>query len=185
MADAFSIEQLLPLLLLCCMIPICMQSRSSSGGASATEMDIWFTGFTAQEAYDAIIKETDELREKIEIEAKTKKLARSRFLNRFPSLKRPPKQRYVVKQMVTPNIYRISDEEEGPMYFDISDAEDGGAQVKVAFSSKNKEAVQGIKARMPSRKLVVASKNIFVCPSCGKTRLPEWQLCPYCGSKFS
>ncbi len=182
MAEFGSIEQLLPLLLLCCMIPLFMNMGRTGGtpGASTTDMDVWFTELTAQQSFDTIIKETDKFREKVEKEAEIKKSK-----SRFSFLSRKPKQRYVVKEMVTPNIYRLLDQEEGPLYFEISNAEEGGTQIKAAFSDKNKEAIQGIKAKMPSRKLMVARNTKFACPSCGKTRLPEWKICPHCGSQFS
>lgn len=178
MADLGSIDQLLPLLLLCCMIPLLMRGGGSSNRAPNTEMDVWFTTFTAQKAFDVIIKETDDLRNQVEIKARSKKSRLPSFLNRTP------KQRFVVDEMVTPNLYRITDSVEGQISFEISDAEEGGLQVKATFSANNKTAVQGIKARMPSRKLVAASKNAL-CPSCEKPRLPEWKSCPHCGNTYS
>ena len=181
MSSSTDITTYLPLLLLCCMLPLLMGrgTQQSQSNAATTEMDIWFTGYTDQEAYDAVVKETDEIRQKAEAEANTKK-------SRFPSIsfRRGKKERYSVEQTIPPHLYRVSDRDDGPMYFEFSDAEGGGTQVKATFSEKNKASVQNIKAKMPTRKLMAATSNSTMCPSCGKPRLPEWQLCPYCGSKY-
>lgn len=138
-------------------------------------MDIWFTSYTSQEAYDTAVKATDELREKVMAEAATKK-------SRLPSLRRGKKERYTVEQNVPPHLYRLMDDD-GLMLFEFSDAEGGGIQVKTTFTSRTKAFMQGLKTKMPTRKLLVPT--VTVCPSCGKPREAEWQICPYCGSKYS
>ena len=170
------ISQFLPLLLLCCMLPMLMRGQGSQSEGVSTEMDIWFTGYTNQEAYDTVVKATDEFREKAEAEAKTRK-------SRLPSLRRGKRERYTVDQTIPPHLHKISDRDAGPMQFEFSDAEGGGTQVKATFTARTKAFVQGLKAQMPTRKLLVPTAT--VCPSCGKQRQPEWQTCPYCGSKYS
>jgi hypothetical protein len=150
----------------------------SDSGAGTTEMDIWFTGYTPQEAYDSVVKETDAVREKAIADANMKK-------SKLPSLPFMKKKEYLtVEQTIPPNLYRLTDKQYGPMQFEFSDAEGGGTQVKATFSPRNKYAVQDIKAKMPGRKLMVTAQNISACPSCGKNRLPEWKICPYCGVKL-
>jgi len=182
MAEASATDQLtqmLPLLLLCCMLPMLTRGGDSQSGAGTTEMDIWFTGYTPQEAYDNVVKETDIVREKAITDANSKK-------SKLPSLPfmKKKKEYLTVEQTIPPNLYRLTDKEYGPMHFEFSDAEGGGTQVKATFSLRNKYAVQDIKAKMPGRKLMVTVQNTSTCPSCGKNKLPEWKICPYCGAKF-
>lgn len=177
MTDLGGLEQLLPMLLLCCMIPLFMGRRGDSEGQMiSTQMDIWFTDYTNQEAFDTITKATDELREKAMAEAAAKK-------SRFSFLRRGKKERYTVDQDVSPHVYRVADGNDGPMNFEISAAEGGGTQVKATFTPRTRNFVQGLKTNMPPRKLVAA--NVTVCPTCGRPKQPEWQVCPYDGTKYS
>lgn len=172
------LTQMLPLLLLCCMLPMLTRGGSQDGSVT-TEMDIWFTGYAPQEAYDNVVKETDVARQKVIADASSKK-------SRLPSLPfgKGKKEYLTVEQTIPPNLYRLTDKQNGPMYFEFSDAEGGGTQVKATFSPKNKYTVQDIKAKMPGRKLMVTAQSALSCPSCGKDRLPEWKICPYCGVKL-
>jgi len=177
MGDTTGIEQFLPLLLLCCMLPLLMRPQESQRQAVTTEMDIWFTSYNDEEAYDTVLKATDEIRERAEAEAKAKK-------SRFSFLRRGRKERYTVDQTIPPHLHKITDRDYGLMQFELSDAEGGGTQVKATFSERNKAFVQSIKTKMPSRKLVAVA-GLTACSSCGKPRQPEWQVCPYCGNKYS
>ncbi len=175
-----ALTQILPYLLICCMLPMLMRNDSGSNVGS-TEMDIWFTGYSTQEAYDFVVKATDDAREKVVAEASAKK-------TRLPSIsfrRGQPKGRLAVDQTIPPNIYRLTDKDYGPMYFEFSDADGGGTQVKATFGLRSKSTVQEIKAQMPTRKLMVTAKSTSYCPSCGKPKLAEWQICPYCGTKLS
>lgn len=170
---------LLPLLLLCCMLPLVM-GRGGGGGEQSsatmsTEMDIWFTGYTLQEAYDHAIKTVDKLREKALAEPPKK--SRNPF-----SRRKGPEQRYVVDRTEPPRLYRVTDRNDGPVIFELSDAEGGGTQVKTTFTARTRSMIQTLKSEMPVRKLVFAQN---VCPSCGKQKQSEWQICPYCGTKYS
>jgi len=175
MSTAPDLSSYLPLLLLCCMLPMLMRGGGQQSEGISTEMDIWFTGYTNQEAYDTIVKATDELREKAVAEAKAKK-------SRIP-FRRPRTDRYTIDQTIPPHLHKISDRDTGPLQFEFSDAEGGGTQVKVTFTPRTKAFVQSLKTQMPTRKLLIPTATL--CPTCGKERKPEWQSCPYCGNKYS
>ena len=173
-----SLTQLLPLLLLCCMLPMLMRQPQSSALGISTEMDIWFTGYTPQEAFDAVIKTVDALREKAM--SLPPKKSRNPFLR-----KKGPEAKYVVDQADPPKLYKVSDKNDGPLVFDISEAEGGGTMVKTTFTPRMRSAIQTLKTTMPVRKFVMPQTKEAVCSSCGKPRLPEWQVCPYCGNKYT
>ena len=174
-----TLTQFLPLLLLCCMLPLLMrgQQQSSSAGIS-TEMDIWFTGYTPQETYDSVIKTVDKMREK------AMSLPPKKSRNPF-SRNKGPQPRYVVDQADPPKLYKVSDRDDGPLVFEVSEAEGGGTMVKTTFTPRTRSSIQTLKTEMPVRKFVMPQPKEAVCSSCGKPRLPEWQVCPYCGNKYT
>ena len=177
MSDTPDLSTYLPLLLICCMLPLLMgRGGQQQSQTPSTEMDIWFTSYTTQEAYDTVVKATNELREKAETAAKAKK-------SRFSFLRRGRKDRYTVDQTIPPNLHKIADGNDGLIQFEFSDAELGGTQVKTTFTRRYKSFIQNVKTTMPPRKLVAV--NIPICPSCGRPKQPEWQVCPYDGSKYS
>lgn len=174
--DSFS--QLLPLLLLCCLLPLLMRQPQSSAPQISTEMDIWFTGYTPQEAYDAVIKAVDNIREKA-MSVPPKK-SRNPF-----SRSKGPQPRYVVDQADPPKLYKVNDSADGPLVFEVSEAEGGGTMVKATFTPRTRSMIQTLKTQMPTRKFVAPQPKETLCSACGKPRLPEWVVCPYCGNKYS
>jgi hypothetical protein len=169
---------LLPLLLLCCMLPM-MMNRGGGGagqsGTSSTQMDVWFTAFTSQEAFDVVSKATDEVREKAITDDANKK-------SRFDFLRRGKKERYTVDQTIPPHLYRVNDRDD-IMNFEFSDADGGGTQVKATFSDRTKTLVQNLKTKMPPR--TMSNTSVLVCPTCGRPKQPEWGFCPYDGNKYN
>jgi len=168
----------LPLLLLCCMLPLLMRQPQSSTPGISTEMDIWFTGYTPQETYDSVIKTVDKMREK------ALSVPRKKSRNPF-SRNKGPQPRYVVDQADPPKLYKVSDRDDGPVVFEVSEAEGGGTMVKATFTPRTRSTIQTLKTEMPVRKFVMPQPKEAVCSSCGKPRLPEWQVCPYCGNKYT
>jgi hypothetical protein len=139
-------------------------------------MDIWFTAYALQEAYDVTAKTIDKIREKA--------MAVPPKKSRNPFSRKKPETRYNVEKVDPPRIYRVNDAEDGPLFFEFSEAEGGGTQVKATFTAKTKSIVQTLKSEMPARQFNIAELLQKFCHSCGKQRQPDWQVCPYCGAKY-
>jgi hypothetical protein len=160
------------------MLPMMMgrgQQGGQSGASSSTQMDIWFTGFTSQEAFDTVSTATDEVRQKAIADDANKK-------SRFSFLRRGKKERYGIDQTIPPHLYRVNDGGD-VMNFEFSDADGGGTQVKATFSDKTKTLVQNLKTKMPPR--MMSNTSVLVCPTCGRPKQPEWGFCPYDGNKYN
>ncbi|MCJ7609653.1 zinc ribbon domain-containing protein [Candidatus Bathyarchaeota archaeon] len=149
--------------------------QGGQSGVSSTQMDVWFTGLTSQEAFDTVSKTTDEVREKAIAEDANKK-------SRFSFLRRGKKERYRIDQTISPHLYRVNDGD-NVMYFEFSDADLGGTQVKATFSDRTKTLVQNLKTKMPPR--TMSNTSVLVCPTCGRPKQPEWGFCPYDGNKYN
>jgi hypothetical protein len=167
------LEMLLPLLL-CCMMPQMFRGsgQGDSSSQTASEADTWYVTFGIQEAYDAIIKETDDWRERAAV---------SRSKSRFAFLSRRTPQNFVVDQAVSPRLYRLKDERAGEVSFELTEVEEGGTTVKATYQGRARSLVQNFKAKMPVK---ILGANVRVCPSCGKDMRPEFKSCPYCGAKL-
>ena len=89
-------------LLICCMLPMLM--RRGQGGAASTgatgESDVWFTSYKPDEAFEIVKKEVENWRQQA---VETMKPP-PRF-----SLRKPPKERFIVTQSLPPRLYRLSD----------------------------------------------------------------------------
>ena len=170
------IELLLPLLL-CCMMPMLMRGGGGGGlfgqgGSSqqAVESDSWYVTYGIQEAYDAIVKETDDWREKT---------ALKRSKSRLSFLSRRTTQNFVVDQAVSPRLYRLKDNQAGNVSFELIEVEEGGTTIKATYQGNARSLIQNFKAKMPVK---ILGSNIKVCPSCGKDMRPDFKTCPYCGA---
>jgi hypothetical protein len=167
------LELLLPLLL-CCMMPMMMRGGQGGGGSSqqATESDSWYVTYGIQEAYDAIVTETDDWRDRT---------ALKRSKSRFSFLTRRTPQNFVVDQAVTPRLYRLKDDQAGNLSFELTEVEEGGTTIKATYQGNARSLVQNFKAKMPVK---ILGSTARVCPSCGKDMRPEFTTCPYCGESL-
>lgn len=163
------LDLLLPLLL-CCMLP--MMFRQPQSSRPSFETDSWFVTYDIQEAYDAIIKETDEWRKKAE-ERKSK--------SRFSFLSRRKPMIFIVDEAVAPRLYRVRDNRAGEISFELTEVGDGGTSIKATYDLRAKSLIQNFKAKLPVKIPASGSKT---CPSCGKEIMPDFKTCPYCGEKL-
>ncbi len=170
MAGLGDLGSLLPLLL-CCMLPMMMRGQGGGGRSEpTTESDSWYVTYGIQEAYDAIVKETDDWRDKMAVK---------RTKSRLSFLSRRTPQNFVVDQDVSPRLYRLKDDQAGNLSFELTEVEEGGTTIKATYQGNARSLVQNFKAKMPVK---ILSSNTKVCPSCGKDMRPDFKTCPYCGA---
>jgi len=160
---------LLPLLL-CCMLP--MLFRQPSQPQETSDSDSWYVTYGIQDAYDAVVKETDEWRERAA-------LKKSRSM--FSLFSRKKRASFIIDQAVPPRLYRVKDEEVGNISFELMEVEGGGTSIKSTYDSRGRALIQNFKAKMPVRIPASGPKN---CPTCGKEMMPDFKACPYCGTKI-
>jgi hypothetical protein len=157
------------------MIPLLFRGQGQGGSAPQTnsESDTWYVTYGIQEAYDAIVKETDEWREKAENKPKSR-LSFS-FLSRRTPLN------FVIDQAVSPRLYRLKDDQSGEISFELIEVEEGGTTIKATYQGRARSLIQNFKAQMPVK---ILGSNIRVCPSCGKDLRPDFKTCPYCSANL-
>ena len=90
-----------------------------------------------------------------------------------------PAERFAEKERTPPRLLSLSDST-GPINFEFTEVEGGGTVVKATYGSALKGRVAKLKAMLPL-KIPVAPIGLN-CPSCGKSVLRGFNLCPYCGS---
>jgi len=169
-----SIFLMLPLLLLCCLLPMLM--RGGIGGRpleAAKEFDIWIVPLKIGEVFDTIVREVENWRGKVLIEPQKTPLP-------FFKLGKETGKRFEVSQSIPPRLLRVMDRQEGEMVFELTEIEGGGTSVKVSFSPPAKPRIQTLKAQFPA-KIMTGWRS---CPFCGKPILPDYNLCPYCGQRL-
>jgi len=150
---------------------MCALFRGQGGSSQqTTESDSWYVTYEIQEAYDAIVNETDDWRDRAAVKSSKSRLS---FLTR-----RTP-QNFIVDQAVSPRLYRLKDDQVGTVSFELIEVEDGGTVIKATYQGKAKSLIQNFKAKMPVK---ILGSNVLVCPSCGKDMEPDFKTCPYCGA---
>ncbi len=170
---------LLPILV-CVM---CM--GQSQGGDRApqrgnTETDSWYTPQGIEEAYAAIVAETAEWRKKEAEEASaSSESIVSRLSGALGGRGRQP--RFEVREEMAPRLYRMADRS-GPIYFELTEIDEGGTVVKATYDSSIKARITRFKAEQPLK--IPATPVSKRCQTCGKPVLPEFSVCPYCGEKL-
>ena len=125
-----------------------------------------------QEAYDNVVNEVDAWR----VRAETSKKSKLSFL----SMRKP--NYFVVEQTNAPRLYRVNDPNGGIISFELTEFEGSGTAVKATFDSKSRALIQDFKAKMPVTIPASGPKN---CPTCGKELLPDFKVCPFCGTKVT
>jgi hypothetical protein len=150
---------------------MCALFRGQGGSSQqTTESDSWYVTYEIQEAYDAIVNETDDWRDRAAVKSSKSRLS---FLTRRTL------QNFVVDQDVSPRLYRLKDGQVGTVTFELIEVEDGGTVIKATYQGKARSLIQNFKAKMPVK---ILGSNVRVCPSCGKDMEPDFKNCPYCGA---
>ena len=170
---------LLPALLcLMCMGQSQGGERASQGEGIETES--WYTPQGIDEAYATIVTETAEWRKNEEEKASMASESITSKLRRVLRVRRE-QARFEVKEEIAPRLYRMADRS-GPMYFELTEVEEGGTVVKATYNSSIKAIVTRFKAGQPLKiPTIPVSKR---CQVCSKPVLPEFVVCPYCGEKL-
>ena len=157
---------------MCCMIPNLLRGSGSRTPRGVTRSDTWRVTSEIQETYDQIVREVDDWQEKALL---------SRPKSRFSFLSRNKAPSFIVDEAKSPRLYRVKDQEMGSLSFELVEIVDGGTFVTVTNSSKSRDLIQDLKAKMS---IIVPSASSNTCPSCGKEMMPDFKSCPYCGKQL-
>jgi hypothetical protein len=163
----------------CIMCMSMGQSRGEKPSEGGTESENWYTPKGIEESYDTIVVEAADWRKEAEISDRE---SSESFMGRLRGvLGGRPQPRYVVREEVKPRLFRMMDRT-GPIYFELTEVEEGGTVIKATYNRAIKARVARMKAMQPLKipKAPIASR----CPACGKPTLEEFVLCPYCGEKL-
>jgi len=163
---------LLPLLLLCCLLPLLFRGMGPRPTEVAKEVDVWITPQKIEDVFDGISKMVENW--KAEIQAEPKK-----SLLPFVGGKKEEK-RFEVVQSIPPRLLRVFDKREGETVFELTEIEGGGTSIRVSYHPFAKSRIQTFKAQFPA-KILAGWQS---CPSCGKPILPDFVVCPYCSQKL-
>jgi hypothetical protein len=172
-------------LMLLLPILVCFLCMGQSQGGSApqkgnTETESWYTPQGIDEAYAAIVAEATEWRRKAEEEASSTSESITSKLRGIMGGGRK-QARFEVKEEMAPRLYRMTDRS-GPVYFELTEVEEGGTVVKATYDSSIKARITRFKAEQPLKiPAIPVSKR---CQVCSKPVLPEFVVCPYCGEKL-
>jgi hypothetical protein len=154
-----------------------MSQRDKSPQESGKENESFYTVQNINESFEKIEKEIEQWR----LAAKEKKPEgfTSSIMNRLRG--ETKKERFLEKEKNAPRLISL-DDISGPIYFEFTEVEGGGTVVKVSYSSDLKGRFAKMKSILPL-KIPIAPIGLN-CPSCGKSVLKDFNLCPYCGSKL-
>lgn len=164
--------------LLCCVMAMA-QSRGEKKPERGTMTESWFTTQNIEITYQSIEEETAEWRREAEERKEEPTSFTSKLIGAFSRGKAV--ERFVVKEELPSRLYRLTDST-GPIYFELTEVEGGGTVVKATYNSSIKGRMAKFKAGLPLK--IPAAPIGNRCPSCGKSVLPEFILCPYCGEKL-
>jgi len=176
----FDILWLILPILLCLMLMGRGRGGGGGGGAAQeTVSDSWYTVQDIETTFKTIEAAATGWRREAEERREMSKGVLSSLRGVLGGGK--PEDRFVVKEMVPPRLYRMSDPT-GPIYFELTEVVGGGTVAKATFSSQLKSKMAKFKADLPLK--IPAAPMGNRCPACGKPVLPEFNLCPYCGEKI-
>jgi hypothetical protein len=165
---------------LCCVMSMTMGQRGERPSSQRVESELWYTINNIKTTYEEIEKIVNEWHEG----SKSETPPPSSFMDNIRNLltgRREPGERFVTKEKDSPRLYVVSDPS-GPIYFELTEVEDGGTVVKTTYNYDLKERMAKFKSGLPLR---IPSTPIGLnCPTCGKDVLPDFELCPYCGEKL-
>lgn len=167
---------LLPLLVLCCVVTMLFRGGGQQEAPRA-EFDSWYLNSAMQEAYDTVVKEVDEWREK----------AMYRKRGRFSAFSRKKPKVFAITSTVPPRLLSVDDDKAGSVTFEFIDMEGGNTFIKATYGPAARTLIQSFKAETPIKAAIhtqVISAAPNTCPSCGKEMMSDYKLCPFCGAKL-
>jgi hypothetical protein len=164
----------------CCLMSMNMGQRRDGSAQQSRETESWYTVQDIETTYAQIEEKVEEWHDDSKIQT-TDSGSFMTTLRKLISGKREPDERFVTREKNAPRLYSVSDTT-GPIYFELTEVNDGGTVVKTSYNLGVKEQMARFKAELP---LSIPSTPIGLnCPSCGKPVLEEFELCPYCGEKL-
>jgi hypothetical protein len=162
--------------LLCCLIT--MTQREEKPQQTNKETDTFFTALPIADAYTTIQDKVSIMRKEAN-ESSTGQVGIGPSLKRLIGMKAAPVERFKEKENQPPRLYTL-DDSTGSIFFEFTEVEEGGTVVKATYSPLLKERMCRLKAGLPLK--IPATPIGLKCPSCGKSMLHEFNLCPYCGT---
>ena len=164
--------------LLCCVL-FMGQRGGEKPQATGTASESFYTTQGIHESYNKIEEEVAKWRQEA-LERKETSGGVTSSIRRIIG-GGPPPERFVEKEKNPPRLLRLEDSS-GPIYFEFTEVNDGGTVVKATYGSVMKGRVAKLKSELPLK--IPATPIGLKCPSCGKSVLREFKLCPYCGSQL-
>ena len=139
----------------------------------------WYTIQDIETTYASIEAKATEWRK----EAKERKSNSDSLVLKLRNFlgRREDVERFIEKETNSPRLYQM-DDPTGPIYFELTEVENGGTVVKTMYSPDIKIQMAKFKVDLPLK--IPASPIGLHCPTCGKPILSEFILCPYCGEKL-
>ena len=163
---------MIPLLLICCLLPMIMQRGQRRQGPKETET--WITIKNIREVYKDIKSESEAWREQVSSEPPRKNLFPFAKTDQMPTI------RFEEVTSKSPRLLRLRDIKEGEILFELTEFQDKGTSIKVTYEAPAKARIQTLKSTFPIRIL----SQWESCPKCDKPILPDYKQCPYCGNKL-
>ena len=164
---------LLPLLLICCLLPMILRGFGQRPAAGVEEVDVWTTPQKIREVFESIGREVEVWRREAMARARASKPL-------LPFMGRGNIERFEVLQSIPPRLLRVYDPNEGEMVFELTEIKDDGTSVKVTYNPAAKPRVQTFRAKFPAE----VFPEWKTCSGCGKPVVSDFNLCPYCGEKL-
>lgn len=169
----YSTFLLLPLLLLCCLLPLMLRGMGSRQVEAAREVDVWTTEERIEKVFNNLNNVVEKWQEEIQTVSERKPI--------FPFFGGGgPQIRFEVSQSIPPRLLRVADGKEGEIVFELTEIENDGTSVRVSYAPAAKPRIQTLKATFPV-KIFAGWQS---CPSCNKPVLPDFVVCPYCSQKL-
>ncbi|HUS78330.1 MAG TPA: zinc ribbon domain-containing protein [Patescibacteria group bacterium] len=157
-----------------------MNQGKGNRGKGDTVVKSWYTTLVVEDAYSAVVEESDTWREE---DKRNAERISSSLAYRAPTLLsgRRAGDRFEAAEEIPPRLYRMQNRT-GPIYFELINVAEGGTVVKATYPSSIRARVMRFKATQPLEipRIPLGTR----CPSCGQAVLPEFSLCPYCGEEM-
>lgn len=157
-----------------------MTQREEKPQQTNKETETFFTALPITDTFETIQDKVSVMRREAN-ESPTKQGGIGPSLKRLIGMSTKPVERFKEKEVQAPRLYTL-DDSTGSVFFEFIEVEGSGTVVKATYSSLLKERISRMKAGLPIK--IPATPIGLKCPSCGKSALHEFNLCPYCGTEL-